>query len=96
MKHITYTPQGTCSRQIDFDIDDEGRIRSLVFTKGCAGNTRGVSRLCEGRPADEVADLLEGTPCGPRPPRAPTNSPAPSARPLANKALLLPPSWISC
>ncbi len=71
MKHITYTPQGTCSRQIDFDIDDEGRIRSLVFTKGCAGNTRGVSRLCEGRPADEVADLLEGTPCGPRPTSCP-------------------------
>ena len=23
MKHITFTPQGVCSRQIDFDIDEE-------------------------------------------------------------------------
>lgn len=71
MKHIDYTPQGTCSRQISFDIDDEGKIRNLEFTKGCAGNTRGVSRLCEGRPAAAVADLLEGTPCGPRPTSCP-------------------------
>ena len=33
MQHITYTPMGTCSSQIDFDLDDEGKIRNLVFTK---------------------------------------------------------------
>lgn len=71
MKHIDYTTEGTCSRQISFDIDDEGKIRNLRFVKGCAGNTRGVSLLCEGRDAVEVADLLEGTHCGPRPTSCP-------------------------
>lgn len=71
MKHIDYTPQGTCSRHISFDIDDEGKIRNLEFTNGCSGNTRGVSRLCEGRDACEVADLLEGTHCGSRPTSCP-------------------------
>lgn len=71
MRHITYTPKGTCSRQIDFDLDDEGKIRNLSFTQGCSGNTRGVSRLCEGRDSSEVADLLEGTQCGVRPTSCP-------------------------
>ncbi len=71
MKHIEFIPEGTCSRKIDFDLDDKGRIHNLVFTKGCSGNTRGVARLCEGRDAAEVAAILEGTQCGARPTSCP-------------------------
>ena len=55
MRHISYITEGTCARRIDFDIDDEGKIRNLQFHRGCAGNTAGISRLCEGRDAVEVA-----------------------------------------
>lgn len=59
-----YLPRGVCSRRIDFDIDDEGLVRDVKFTQGCAGNTVGVARLVEGRPATEVIEVLKGVPCG--------------------------------
>lgn len=71
MTHISYPTVGTCSVQIDFDIDDEGKLRNVSFTRGCPGNTAGVARLCEGRDAREVADMLAGTTCGPKPTSCP-------------------------
>lgn len=59
----TFKPKGVCSMQISFDIDS-GIVRNVEFTGGCAGNTQGVARLCEGRRAEEVAELLEGIQCG--------------------------------
>jgi uncharacterized protein (TIGR03905 family) len=59
-----YLPRGVCSRRIDFDIDDDGFVRNVKFTQGCSGNTEGVARLVEGRPASEVIELLKGVPCG--------------------------------
>lgn len=64
MIHKTYRTQGTCSRVIDFDIDEEGCIRNLVFTGGCNGNLKGIGKLCEGMKAEEVADRLAGNTCG--------------------------------
>lgn len=63
MKHFTYIPEGTCARQIDFDIDQNGLLRNVTFTQGCPGNTSGVAKLAEGRPASEVAAMLRGTDC---------------------------------
>ena len=71
MKHISYITEGTCSRQIDFDIDDEGKIHNLRFFRGCPGNTSGISKLCEGREAGEVARILEGITCGDKPTSCP-------------------------
>ena len=67
---VTYTPRGTCSRRIDFDLED-GIIHNIVFTGGCSGNTQGVAALAEGRPAAEVAALLRGIRCGPKPTSCP-------------------------
>ena len=58
----TYTPQGVCSMQMIFEIDNE-IIKSLKIIGGCPGNTVGLSRLVEGRTIDEVIKMLKGIPC---------------------------------
>ena len=63
MKAFRYVTSGTCSRQITFEVDEQNRIHSVKFLGGCAGNTQGVSRLCEGRDIDEVHDLVQGVLC---------------------------------
>lgn len=62
----SYIPHDVCSRRIDFDIDNENKVRNVSFEGGCSGNALGVSRLVEGRDADEIIALLSGTPCGKR------------------------------
>ena len=51
-----------CSEQIDIETEGD-TIRRVRYTKGCNGNTQGVSRLCEGRTKDEVIALLDGIDC---------------------------------
>ena len=63
MKH-TYLTKGTCSQMIDFEIDDNGLIRNVVFTGGCNGNLQGISRLVEGMKVEEAINKLEGIRCG--------------------------------
>ena len=58
----TYKTFGTCSRSIDFEIEDN-IIKSVKFNGGCLGNTTGVAKLCIGRDVDEVISLLEGVQC---------------------------------
>ena len=64
MKHYTYQPVGTCSQQIDFDIDDEGRIQNVQFLDGCNGNLQGISQLVRGMKPEEVKSRLNGIRCG--------------------------------
>lgn len=61
----SYKTTGTCSTLITFEIND-GIIDNLVFTGGCNGNLKAISKLVNGRSAAEVADLLRGNRCGPR------------------------------
>lgn len=63
MKH-TYFTEGTCSQMIDFEIDDNGLIRNVVFAGGCNGNLQGISRLVEGMKVEEAINKLEGIRCG--------------------------------
>lgn len=58
-----YKTRGTCSTQIDLDIDENGVITSCAFINGCRGNTQGLARMVIGRKADEVKELLRGIPC---------------------------------
>ena len=62
----TYQPKGVCSRQITFEIDDEGKVRNVSFFGGCNGNTQGLSRLSEGMDAKELVERLRGIRCGMR------------------------------
>jgi len=38
----SYEPKGVCSKKITFEVVDN-KIRSVVFTGGCAGNLLGIS-----------------------------------------------------
>ena len=59
----TYKTAGTCSTQIDLELED-GTIQSVAFTGGCNGNLKGICQLVKGHSAQEVIDKLEGTLCG--------------------------------
>ncbi|MEE8886309.1 MAG: TIGR03905 family TSCPD domain-containing protein [Eubacteriales bacterium] len=61
--HYTYRTHGTCSQQIDFDLND-GILSNVKFYGGCNGNLKGIGKLVEGKSAAEVSDILRGTTCG--------------------------------
>lgn len=61
-RHLTHTCQGTCSRQIDIDIDGE-KILNVQFTGGCHGNTQGIAALVRGMRIDEAIARLDGIDC---------------------------------
>ena len=60
---ITYSTNGTCSKQIIFDLDEENRIHNVKFIGGCSGNLQGISRLVEGKTPDEIVPVLKGIRC---------------------------------
>lgn len=62
-----FTPRYVCSRKIDFTIDGDGTLHDVRFEGGCNGNLKALGRLVEGRDAREVAELLKGNTCGPKP-----------------------------
>ena len=70
MQHI-YNTQGTCSRQIIIDIDDNGIIEQVTFVGGCNGNTKGIGSLVKGMKIDDVITKLQGIQCGFRPTSCP-------------------------
>ena len=61
---FTYYPQGTCSSQIDFELDEQNVIREVQFTGGCHGNLQGISVLLRGMKATEAISKLRGIRCG--------------------------------
>ena len=59
----TFTPQGVCSRQIDFELDGD-TVKNVRFTGGCNGNLKAIGKLIEGENVDKVIGILEGNTCG--------------------------------
>ena len=64
MKHIVYQTSGTCSQQIDLDIDDDGRVWNVQFLGGCNGNLQGIGRLVNGMKMEDIKERLAGIRCG--------------------------------
>lgn len=58
-----FTPKGVCSRGIKFEIED-GVVKNIRFSGGCAGNTQGVAALADGMTVEEVINRLSGIRCG--------------------------------
>ena len=61
----SYTPKGVCSVQIDFEIEDN-IVKNVRFTRGCNGNTQGVSALVKGMSIDDAIARLKGIDCNGR------------------------------
>ncbi|HCW24428.1 MAG TPA: TIGR03905 family TSCPD domain-containing protein [Lachnospiraceae bacterium] len=61
---MIYRTRGTCSTQIDLDVDENHIIKHVAFTGGCNGNLKGICKLVTGRKAEDVIETLKGTTCG--------------------------------
>ena len=59
----SYKTKGTCSRQINFDING-GIITNVSFVGGCDGNLKAISKLVDGWKAEDIAEKLRGNTCG--------------------------------
>ena len=70
METFSYVPRGVCSKKIDIQIED-GIIKSVKYTGGCAGNTQGVAALIAGMSVDEAIERLSGIRCGFKPTSCP-------------------------
>lgn len=66
----TYKTSGTCSSQIDLELED-GVIRAVAFTGGCNGNLKGICSLVKDMPAQEAIGKLQGIQCGFKPTSCP-------------------------
>ena len=71
MKKFSYTTSGTCSKLINFSLDENNIIHDVEFIGGCNGNLQGISKLIEGQSAQNVIDKCQGIHCGMRPPSCP-------------------------
>ena len=66
VRYIVATPSAkVCSKQIDIQIKD-GIIQSVVYTKGCEGNAKGIGALIKDMSVEEAIRRLEGINCGKR------------------------------
>lgn len=70
IEKFNYKPKGTCSSLIEFECENQVII-SLKVTGGCNGNLKGIAKLVEGRPVDEVIRAFEGIKCGNKPTSCP-------------------------
>jgi len=64
MKQSIFETSGTCSKFINFELDDEQRVHNVQFIGGCPGNTIGMSRMVEGLKAEDIIKRLRGIRCG--------------------------------
>ena len=61
----SYRPRGVCPMEINFDLNGNV-VRNIKFTGGCNGNLKAIGKLIEGKPAQEVIDILKGNDCAGR------------------------------
>lgn len=63
--NYSYKTKGVCSQLINFDINGDV-ISNISFVGGCNGNLKAVSKLCDGKTAQEISSILLGNECGMR------------------------------
>ena len=61
---MNYKTSGVCSREINFDVTDDGKVVNVHYVGGCNGNTQGVAALVEGMDIREAIARLKGIKCG--------------------------------
>lgn len=66
VRYIVAAPSAkVCSKQIDIQIKD-GIIQSVVYTRGCEGNAKGIGALIKDMTVEEAIRRLDGITCGKR------------------------------
>ncbi len=60
---IKYKPDSVCAREISFIIRDNA-VHDIQFEGGCSGNSKGLSRILEGMPVEDITKRLSGVTCG--------------------------------
>lgn len=71
VRYVSAAPSAmVCSKQIDIQIKD-GIIQSVVYTRGCDGNAKGIGALIKDMSVEEAIRRLEGITCGKRPTSCP-------------------------
>ncbi len=64
MYALDFTPSRVCPRSIHVEVSDDGNtIENVTFDGGCNGNTKAVAKLVQGKPVDEIVELLAGNQC---------------------------------
>lgn len=63
--NYTYKTKGTCSIEINFDINDN-IISNVSFLGGCNGNLKAIATLVDGMSVEEIESKLKGNICGRR------------------------------
>lgn len=61
-----YKTNGTCSKQVTFEVDLNNKISNISYEGGCEGNLIVLSKLLEGMDIDEVIEKIEGIKCSNR------------------------------
>ncbi len=64
---VEYKTKDTCATLITFDKAEDGTITNISFTGGCNGNLKAISKLLDGKKAEEINALLAGNLCGRHP-----------------------------
>lgn len=66
IRYVVATPSAkVCSKQIDIEIKDNV-IMSVVYTRGCEGNAKGIGALIKDMTVEEAIRRLDGIQCGKR------------------------------
>ena len=65
MASFIYKPRGTCSTEMQFELEGD-TIKSLQVINGCNGNLKGIAALIKDQNINDVIDRLEGIQCGVR------------------------------
>ena len=61
-----YTPNGVCSQEMIFEIDENDVIQDFQVIGGCNGNLKGISHLLKGMKVEDIIAKLSGILCGRR------------------------------
>ncbi len=56
-------PQGVCCSQISFDLNGD-KVTNVVFTRGCNGNLKAISKVIDGMSVDQIEGFFKGNTCG--------------------------------
>ena len=65
MTTYTYYPKGTCSKQMEVDLED-GVIKDVRVLGGCNGNLQAISRVVEGMTVEQIEGYFKGISCNGR------------------------------